>query len=328
MATAPKIALSSTVSIPLVGLGTWQSSPEEVQGAILAALQVGYRHIDCAWGYGNEKDVGIALKKFLDENPSVKRSDIFITSKLWGTYHNRVEQAIDETLGNLGLDYLDLYLVHWPVALNPNGNSPMIPTLPNGQRDIVKDWKLSDTWAGMEAVLAKGKAKSIGVSNFSELNLGKILPTATVKPAVNQLELHPYNPQHKLLAYLKEQGIRPEAYSPLGSTGSPLLKDDVILKIAKERNLSPADVLLGWAVAKEIIVLPKSVSRARIEANFVGALKAAGKYDDKSGSTALTAEDIAELDGLAADGKQKRFIMPPWPVELGFDNWTNKVPLV
>jgi len=268
------------------------------------------------------------VKKFLDENLSVKRSDLFITSKLWGTFHTRVEEGIDETLANLGLEYLDLYLMHWPIALNPKGNHPLIPTLPNGQRDVLKDWKLSDTWAGMEAVLAKGKTKSIGVSNFSELTLGKILPTATVKPAVNQLEIHPYNPQHKLLAYLKEQGIKPEAYSPLGSTGSPLLKDDVVEKIANERKLSPADVLLGWAVAKEIIVLPKSVSHQRIKANFEGALKAAGKYDDKSGSTPLTAEDIAELDGLAASGKQKRFIMPPWPVELGFENWTNKVPLL
>jgi glycerol 2-dehydrogenase (NADP+) len=184
----------------------------------------------------------------------------------------------------------------------------------------------------MEAVLKKGKVKSIGVSNFSEAKLEEILPTAEVIPVVNQLELHVYNPQHKLIAYLKEKGIVPQAYSPLGSTNSPLLADETVTSLASKYSLQPADVLLGYlsqyllvsetiivawptfapTVAKGIVVLPKSVTPARIASNFKGALAAVEK---------LQPADLESLDGLAASGKQKRFITPPWPVELGFEHW-------
>ncbi|KAK7041444.1 hypothetical protein VNI00_009310 [Paramarasmius palmivorus] len=309
--SVPKIKLNNGAEIPAVGLGTWQSKPEEVVAAVSHALKEGYRHIDCAWGYGNEKDVGEGIRQ-----SGVPRSEIFITSKLWGTYHSRVEECLDETLSNLGTDYLDLYLVHWPVPLNPKGNHPVFPTLPDGKRDVDHSWKLADTWKQMEAVLKKGKVKSIGVSNFSVKKLEEILPTAEVVPVVNQLEIHAYNPQHELLAYLRSKSIVPQAYSPLGSSNSPLLKDDVITSIAEKHSLQPADVLLGWLVAKDIVALPKSVTPARITANLKGAIAA---------STKLTKEDIETIDGLAASGKQKRFIMPPWPVDLGFDNWPNKV---
>ncbi|KIY62645.1 Aldo/keto reductase [Cylindrobasidium torrendii FP15055 ss-10] len=310
--SGPSIKLSSGYDIPLIGLGTWQSKPEEVVNAVHSALEAGYRHIDCAWGYGNEKDVGEGIRK-----SGVPRSEIFITSKLWSTYHRRVEECLDQSLTNLGVDYLDLYLIHWPVPLNQNGNHPMIPTLPDGTRDVDKEWKLSDTWKQLEALVAKGKIRSIGVSNFSEYNLEKILPTATIVPAVNQLELHVFNPQHKLLAYLKSKNIIPQAYSPLGSTGSPLLKDEDIVSISEKHSLSAADVLLGYLLAKQIVILPKSVTPARIVANFKGAQEALSK---------LTPEDVAKLDGLAAAGKQKRFITPPWPVYLGFEDWPQPYP--
>ncbi|KAI3601287.1 glycerol dehydrogenase [Moniliophthora roreri] len=309
--SVPKIQLNNGIEIPAIGLGTWQSKPEEVVTAVSHALKVGYRHIDCAWAYGNEKDVGEGIRQ-----SGVPRSEIFITSKLWGTYHSRVEECLDETLSNLGVDYLDLYLVHWPVPLNPKGNHPVFPLLPDGKRDVDHSRKLADTWKQMEAVLRKGKVKSIGVSNFSAKKLDEILPTAEIIPAVDQLEIHAYNPQHELLAYLKGKGIVPQAYSPLGSSNSPLLKDDVISGIAQKHSVQPADVLLGWLVAKHIIALPKSVTPARITSNLQGAVTA---------STKLTKEDIESIDGLAASGKQQRFIMPPWPVDLGFDNWPNKV---
>jgi glycerol 2-dehydrogenase (NADP+) len=223
-----------------------------------------------------------------------------------------VEECLDQTLTNLGTDYLDLYLIHWPVPLNPKGNHPVFPLLPDGKRDVDHAWKLADTWKQMEDVLKKGKVKSIGVSNFSQKKLEEILPTAEVIPAVNQLELHVYNPQHKLLEYMKSKGITPQAYSPLGSSNSPLLADADVVTIAQHHHLEPANVLLGYLLAKGIVVLPKSVTPARITSNLSGAVKAL---------ETLTKADIERLDNIAAAGKQKRLITPPWPVDLGFDHW-------
>ncbi|KIJ59960.1 hypothetical protein HYDPIDRAFT_32690 [Hydnomerulius pinastri MD-312] len=301
------IKLNNGESIPAIGLGTWQSKPNEVARAVEEALRKGYRHIDCAWAYGNEKEVGEGLRA-----SGVPRSEVFITSKLWGTYHSRVEECLDQTLANLGTDYLDLYLIHWPVAMNPNGNHPVFPTRANGNRDIDESWELKDTWKGMEAMVKNGKVKSIGASNFSQKMLEKILPTAEILPAVDQLELHLYNPQLGLLDYLKSKTIVPQAYSPLGSTNSPLLNDDVATEIANKYGLKTADILLAYLLAKDVVVLPKSVTPARIESNFTGAL---------AGYSKLTPEDVAKLDGVAAGGKQKRLIMPPWGIDLGFDNW-------
>ncbi|KAG6818969.1 hypothetical protein H0H93_016743, partial [Arthromyces matolae] len=181
MSTSPLVELNNGTKMPAIGLGTWQSDPEDVSNAVSCALKSGYRHIDCAWAYGNERYVGQEIYFH------VPRSEIFITSKVWCTYHSRVEEALDQTLSDLGTDYLDLYLVHWPVPLNPEGNHPVFPTLPDGVRDIDHSWKLSDTWKQMEDVLKKvGKVKAIGVSNFSEAKLAEILPTAEVVPAVNQ----------------------------------------------------------------------------------------------------------------------------------------------
>ncbi|KAJ7655910.1 NADP-dependent oxidoreductase domain-containing protein [Mycena rosella] len=291
----PTVKLNSGYEIPILGLGTWQSKPEEVTTAVEYALkETSLRHIDCAFGYGNEKDVGAGIAA-----AGVPRSELFITSKLWGTWHSRVEECLDQTLANLGTDYLDLYLVHWPIALNPNGNHPLIPTLPDGKRDVVHSWDLKDTWKQMEALVKKGKVRSIGVSNFSEMNLEKILPTAEIIPAVDQLELHIYNPQHKLLAYLRSKGIHPQA-------------DETVTALATKYGLQPTDILIGYLIAKDIVTLPKSVTPSRIASNATGPLAALAK---------LQPADIEALDGLAAAGKQKRFIMPPWPVNLGFENW-------
>ncbi|KAJ7064645.1 Aldo/keto reductase [Mycena amicta] len=308
MAPIPNVKLNSGYEIPILGLGTWQSQAAEVSTAVeYAVKEAGIRHIDCAFAYGNEKEVGAGIKA-----SGVPRSEIFITSKVWSTWHSRVEECVDQTLANLGTDYLDLYLIHWPVALNPNGNHPSFPTLPDGKRDVIHSWDLKDTWKQMEALVKNGKVRSIGVSNFSEKNLEKILPTAEIVPAVDQLELHIYNPQHKLLAYLRSKGIHPQAYSPLGSSGSPLMKDEVVLELAEKYGLQPTDVLIGYLLANNVIALPKSITPARIKSNATGPIDALAK---------LTKEDVQKLDELAAAGKQKRFIMPPWPVDLGFDNW-------
>ncbi|KAM6502931.1 NADP-dependent oxidoreductase domain containing protein [Amanita muscaria] len=307
--SAPKIKLNSGFEIPSIGLGTYSSSETAtVSEAITYAIkEAGYRHLDCAWIYGNEKTVGEGIQL-----SGVPRSEIFITSKVWGTYHTRVEECLNETLANLGTDYLDLYLIHWPVPLNQNGNPPALPKLPDGQWDVDHSVDLRDTWKQMEALVKKGKVKSIGISNFSQAKVEYLLETAEIVPAVNQLELHVYNPQHKLLAFLKSKGIVAQAFSPLGSTNAPLLTDETVTAIAAKHALQPADVLLGYLLAKDIVILPRSVSNTRIASNLKGALAASEKLD---------ASELEHLDGLAASGKQKRFVAPQWSVDLGFDNW-------
>ncbi|KAF8324867.1 Aldo/keto reductase [Cantharellus anzutake] len=311
-------ATTPGATIPAIGLGTWQSPAEQVTDAVAYALsEAGYLHIDCALAYENEKAVKEGLKK-----SGVKREDIFITSKVWSTYLERVEECVDKILENLGIDYIDLLLIHWPIALNPNGNHPLFPTTPDGKFDIDHNHDLSKTWKAFEDVQKKGKTKHIGVSNFSEYTLLKILPTATIKPAVNQIELHPYLPQWKLLKYLESEGIVPQAYSPLGSTNSPILKDDVIVELAQKYGAEPAQIVIGWfgrsqshfvpsftkSMAKNIIVLPKSVTPSRILTN--------------SKPANLSAEDIAKIDALSDNPeKAKRFIKPPWGVKVGFEDW-------
>ncbi|CCA75159.1 probable aldehyde reductase [Serendipita indica DSM 11827] len=302
----PTVKLNNGLEMPIIGLGTWQSPKDQVVAAVEYALKEGgYRHIDCAFAYGNEDAVGEGIRR-----SGVPREEIWVTSKAWPTYLNRVEECLDQTLSNLGLDYLDLYLIHWPIHLNPSGNNHLFPTLPNGVRDVIHDWPLSETWSQMESLVKKGKVRSIGVSNFSELKLNEILPTATIIPAVNQLELHVYNPQKKLLKFMEEKGIKPQAYSPLGSSKSPLMADETVVQIANAKGVEPSAVLLAYLVAKGITALPKSVTPQRIADNL-----------SKTISVSFTPEEFEQLDTLAENGKQQRFIKPPWPVKLGFEDW-------
>ncbi|THH17087.1 hypothetical protein EW146_g3659 [Bondarzewia mesenterica] len=310
--SVPTFTFNNGVEVPAIAYGTWQSPPEQLPRAVEYAIkEAGYRHIDCAWGYRNEKAVGEGIKA-----SGIPRSEIFITSKLWGTWHQRVEQCLDETLADLGTNYLDLYLMHWPIPLNPNGNHFMIPTRPDGSRDIDESWDIVDTWKQMEALLKKGKVRAIGVSNMSQKKLESFLPKVEVVPAANQLELHVYNPDHALVSYLKSEGILVQAYSPLGSSGSPLISNGTVVKIAEKYDgLTPADVLLGWLLSKDLEVITRSLSPERMTSNIKGSVAA---------SKALTQEDIEILDGIAAAGKQKRLVTPPWGVDLGFDNWPVK----
>ncbi|KAG1729571.1 NADP-dependent oxidoreductase domain-containing protein [Suillus lakei] len=304
------ITLNNGQIIPAIGLGTWQpnANPGDVARAVEHALKTGYRLIDSAWAYENEKEVGEGLRA-----SGVPREDVFISSKVWGTYHRRVEESLDQTLANLGTTYLDLLLVHWPVAMNPNGNHPIMPKRPNGDMDIDESWDLRDTWKGMEAMVKKGKVKAIGASNFSQMMLEKILPTAEIIPVVNQIELHLYLPQLKFLDYLKSKKIVPEAFAPLGRASESVLTDESATEIARERGLkSTSEVLLGYLLTKGVVVLPKSLTPSHIESNLTGALDA---YN------VLTPEDIKVLDGVAASGKQKRIYTFPWGIDLGFDDW-------
>ncbi|ODN81754.1 hypothetical protein L202_02139 [Cryptococcus amylolentus CBS 6039] len=302
MSVPTSFKLNTGASIPAIGLGTWQAKPGEVKDAVSHALKSGYRHIDGALCYQNEKEVGEGLR-----DSGVPREEVFLTSKLWSSFHDRVEESLDTTLKDLGVDYLDLYLIHWPVRLEPNGTHPLFPVKPDGSRSLDWDWDQSKTWAQMEDVLKKGKVKAIGVSNAGIPIVEHIIKTGTVVPAVNQVELHPYNPQHELLKYSKEKGILLEAYSPLGSTSSPLHEDPELLAVAKKHDVTAATVLISYQVNRGVVVLPKSVTPARIESNLK--------------TVKLDEEDLARLDKIAEGGKQKRFTAPPWGSDFGFPDW-------
>ncbi|OJJ58624.1 hypothetical protein ASPSYDRAFT_31279 [Aspergillus sydowii CBS 593.65] len=304
-----RFKLNTGAEIPALGLGTWQSAPGEVSKAVYHALKVGYRHIDAAQCYGNETEVGEGINRALSEG-LVQRSEIFVTTKLWCTYHTRVEEALNLSLSKLGLDYVDLYLVHWPLAMNPNGNHELFPKLADGSRDIVHSHSHVTTWKNMEELIAKnpGKVKAIGVSNYSKLYLEELLPQVKIVPAANQIENHPSLPQQEIVDYCKEKGILITAYSPLGSTGSPLFSAPAIVEVSKKRGVSPATVLLSWHLARGSSVLAKSVTPSRIEENRN--LVALDKED-----VDLIAKYSAEL---AATSGFQRFVFPPFGVNFGF----------
>ena len=241
------IPLNTGASIPALGLGTWQSAPGEVKAAVIHAIEAGYRHIDCAYCYQNEDEVGAALEDVIKRG-IVKREDLFITSKLWCTFHTRVEEGLQKSLDLLKTPYVDLYLMHWPVPMNPKGNHPLFPKLEDGSRDIDKSITHIDTWKNLEKLIQTHpeKVKAIGVANYSVKYFEKLLPEASIVPAVNQIELHPLLPQQEVYDFCKSKGIHTTAYSPLGSTGSPLFKDETVIEVAKKHNVSAGCVLLSY----------------------------------------------------------------------------------
>lgn len=252
--TKKTYTLNSGAKIPAVGLGTWQSKPNEVREAVKVALQKGYRHIDTALAYQNEKEVGDGIK-----DSGVPREEIWLTTKLDNTWHHRVEEGITSSLRDLQTDYVDLYLIHWPASMDPENPQKELP-----------DWDFIKTWQEMQKLLASGRVRNIGVSNFCKHNLEILLnhPTTKIPPAVNQYELHPSYPAPKLLEYCKGKNIHLTAYSCLGSTDSPLYKDPVVGEIAKAKGKSVQQVLLMWGIQRGTSVIPKSVTASRIEGNF------------------------------------------------------------
>ncbi|UNI22283.1 H/ACA snoRNP pseudouridylase subunit [Purpureocillium takamizusanense] len=311
MATRSMFTLNTGAEMPAVGFGTWQSKPGEVQAAVSYALQNGYRLVDCAYCYGNEDEVGKGLKEAFESGAgaaTVRREDVFVMTKAWATYNTRIEEGLDKSLKSLGLDYVDLYLIHWPVLLNPKGNHDKFPTLPDGSRDVIRDWNHIEAWKQMEALLSTGKVKAIGVCNYSKRYLEELLNHARVVPAINQIENHPSLPQQEIVDLCRARGIHVVAYSPLGSTGSPLFAAEPVVRVAERRGVGPGTVLLSYHVARGNTVLAKSVTPSRIKANL--------------DIVPLDAEDMKLLDDYSAEltrrGELKRYVYPPFGVEFGF----------
>ena len=258
----PTITLNDGREIPQLGFGVFQIPPEDTREATLVALQAGYRHIDTAEMYRNEAGVGEAVR-----DSDLSREDVWITSKLNNGFHrpDEARRAMAETLEKLGFDYVDLFLIHWP-----------LPTRYDG--DFVSTWKT------LEEFHAQGIAKSIGVSNFQVAHLRRLAETCDVVPAVNQIEVHPYLLNSDVRAYCDEHGIAVEAWSPIAQ--GAVLDDPVIGEIAQRVERTPAQVVLRWHIQRGLIVFPKSVTPERVRENFA-------LFD-----FLLTDDDLAAIDGL------------------------------
>ncbi|MEU2486189.1 aldo/keto reductase [Streptomyces sp. NPDC012617] len=263
MASAPAITLNNGVEIPQLGFGTFQIPPQETRETTLAALKAGYRHIDTAQMYGNEEEVGEAVR-----DSGLDRGDVFVTSKLDNGAHayDDALRAFEGTMEKIRLDYLDLFLIHWP--------------LPD-RGDFV------ETWKALEEIYRSGRVKSIGVSNFQPHHLRRLLDGSVVVPAVNQIEVHPYLTQDAVRSFGAEHGIATEAWSPIAQ--GKVLDDPTLVHIAERVGKSTAQVTLRWHLQRGDIVFPKSVTRRRIEENF-------DLFDFE-----LTEGDIGEINALNRD---------------------------
>ncbi|AGJ59065.1 aldo/keto reductase [[Kitasatospora] papulosa] len=263
MASVPAITLNNGVEIPQLGFGTFQIPPQETRETTLAALKAGYRHIDTAQMYGNEEEVGEAVR-----DSGLDRGDVFVTSKLDNGAHayDDALHAFEGTMEKIRLDYLDLFLIHWP--------------LPD-RGDFV------ETWKALEEIYRSGRVKSIGVSNFQPHHLRRLLDGSVVVPAVNQIEVHPYLTQDAVRSFGAEHGIATEAWSPIAQ--GKVLDDPTLVRIAERVGKSTAQVTLRWHLQRGDIVFPKSVTRRRIEENF-------DLFDFE-----LTEGDIGEINALNRD---------------------------
>ncbi|KAI8145454.1 NADP-dependent oxidoreductase domain-containing protein [Fennellomyces sp. T-0311] len=270
----PTLRLNSGYDIPVIGFGTFGGphAPEQVYPAVKHALKAGYTHIDTAFVYETEEAVGKAVVE-----SGIDRKDLFITTKLFQNFHapEHVRPAFDRSLELLGMDYVDLYLMHWPFAWEFHGYE--FADLrknkdENGYRARVHI-PIVDTYRAMEELVKAGVAKSIGVSNFTIPMLEEILRECEIPPAVNQIEIHPSLPQEEMLAFCKKNGIVLTAFSPLGNPGHRgkpvMLEHPAVLKAAEKYNATPVQVLLNWAVSRGYVVIPKSVTPERIDANLV-----------------------------------------------------------
>jgi len=290
-----KFTLNTGAQIPAIGFGTWQDKDAQ-EDAVYEALKAGYRHIDTARVYGTEPAVAKGIKK-----SGIPRSEVFITTKLWNNSHHPddVEKACDASLKDLDTDYLDLFLMHWPSPFTRS--EKLFPK--DGEKIAVGDSDYVDTYKAMEELVKKGKCRAIGISNFSQSELERLLSKVSTVPAAHQIECHPYLAQHDFDTFHKSKGIHITQYSPFGnqneiySSGKDigkLIDDPALVEIGKKYGKNGAQVALAWGIAKERSVIPKSKTPSRIKANLEGDFK-------------LEAEDVKKIDAL---DKKLRFNDP------------------
>ncbi|MHB8955191.1 MAG: aldo/keto reductase [Pirellulaceae bacterium] len=281
----PTLSLASGAAIPVVGLGMWKVENHLAPELVRQAIEAGYRHFDCACDYGNEPEVGAGLQQAL-ESGLCRRDELWITSKLWNTYHRRehVRAALDRTLNDLRLDYLDLYLIHFPIALN---FVPFAKRYPPGwlfdpdepQPHMVEDRvSVAETWEAMESLVQAGHVKNIGVCNFGAALLRDLLCYSKIHPAVLQVESHPYLAQEKLLRLCHDERIVFTAFSPLGSVSyeslgmaapsDSLLTHTVVQEIARHHERTAAQILLRWGVQRRTVIIPKTSNLNRLRENL------------------------------------------------------------
>lgn len=294
-----KFALNSGYEMPAVGLGTWRIvGQENVRSALRDAVSAGYRHIDTAYLYKNEKDIGVVLAELFSEG-CLGREDVFVTSKMWCTQHRDPEKALDNSLRNLGLKYLDLYLIHYPVTLKTDENGDEV--LDESGNRVIEEFDAVGLWRKMEDLLTTGKVRSVGVSNFGVHNLGKVLESCRTKPAAVQFEVHPYLKQKELLRLCRDNGILAISFSSLGSAegyskGAPSLrKDETITNIGKKYGKSVPQVILSYLVQQGIAVIPKSKDPEHLREN--------------SELFVLKEEDMRDIDNI---GICHRFVKPDY----------------
>jgi aldehyde reductase len=260
--------LNNGHEMPTIGLGTAAiTEQEKMERTLRTAIGLGYRHIDTASAYGNEGIIGAALKKLIDEDV-VRREDIFITSKLWNDQHRDPKAALKQTLERLQTDYLDLYLIHWPVTMEPDEHTHSVSEIGNLR---LAEFDPVGLWKKMEELQEAGLTKSIGVANFGVCNIKKILETCKIRPAMDQVECHPYHKQKKLIGFLESENIRMTSYSSLGSgktSEHDMTKDPVIVDVAGRNKITPSQAILSYLVSKSICIIPKSTSEQHLRENM------------------------------------------------------------
>lgn len=264
------VKLNNGQQMPQVGFGTWRIPQDKATDAVYNAIKSGYRHIDCAYVYGNEKQVGEGIKKAIDEK-IITRKDLFITSKLWNNHHapENVKKAIKVTLANLGLKELDLYLIHFPIAFKFNGVGENDKgSIKENGKIVLEKVPLHKTWEAMEGLVKDGLTKSIGVSNYSVVQVLDLVSYAKIQPAVNQFESHPFFTRDGLLDVCHTYDIKVVAFGSLGGgfDDTPL-SDKGVIEMAKKHKKSEAQVLLRWAIQRGTLIIPKSNSPSRIKEN-------------------------------------------------------------
>lgn len=312
-ATSKYFTLNNGAKVPAIAFGTWVDNENErpvMADAVYEAIKVGYRHIDCAQHYRTEKYIGQGIKRAIDEG-IVTRSELFVTTKVWPTYHRNVSKSLAESLSDLGLDYVDLFLQHWPLPMKGDENGePHLPRDSDGNLLFDESATFVDFYkCVLKAAEDSGKVKNVGVSNFNIYHLEKVIEATGVVPAVNQVEMHVCLPQWELQKYCKSKGIHMEGFSVLGAGGAPNTKIPMVKELASKYDCSPANIIVSFLIKHEVVAVIRSVKPHRLEENAV--------FVD------ISDQDMAALATLG-DTHAKRYVQDDLGLPLGFDLWVGQ----